>query len=121
MVTKTIRDARDLYHRESLERNEGNSKGLWSSLNNILHPNQTSCVQSSFDLDGMEISDEIIIATKFNEYFSNVGKNLATCFTNEYCPTSVLDNLEPRVGSNFNFSHINVSDVETVLASIKNS
>ena len=116
LVTETIRDARDMYNRESLERNEGNSKGLWYSVNNILHPIQTSCVQGSFDLDGMEISGGLIIATKFNELFSNVEKDLATCVTNEYCPTRVLRSLGLRVGSNFRFSHIKVSDVETVLA-----
>ena len=93
-----------MYHRKSFERSEGNSKELWSSVNNILHLNQTSCVKGSFDLDGMEVSDELIIATKFNVYFSNVGKYLATCFTNEYCPTSVLDNLGLRVGSNFSLT-----------------
>ena len=105
-----------MYHSETLERNEGMSKGVWSPVYNFLQPSQTSMVQGSFDLDGMDIYNELMIVSKFNEYFCNDGKDLATCFTNEYCRTSTLGILRPRLGSNFSFSHINVSDVETVLA-----
>ena len=70
-MKETIRDARDMYYRESLERREGISKCLWLSVINILHHNQTSGVQGSFDLDGMETSDDLMIATKFIEHFCN--------------------------------------------------
>ena len=58
-VKETIRDARDMYYRESLERREGISKCLWLSVINILHHNQTSGIQGSLDYVCLEISDEL--------------------------------------------------------------
>ena len=68
----------------------------------------------------MEVSDDLMIAENFNENVSNLERNLAACFTNEDFPASTLRNLGPPAESNFSFSHINVYDVGTVLASIKN-
>ena len=71
-------------------------------------------MNETLHLDGIETSDDLMIATTFIENFCNDGKRLAICFTNEYWPTSVIGNLEPRVGNNFSFSHMKVSVVETI-------
>ena len=78
--SKTICDARDLYFRESLDRTAGNSEGLWASVSHILHPNPTSGVQGRFDLEGAEVSDDLMIAEKFNECIFDLGRNLAAFF-----------------------------------------
>ena len=61
MVTEIIHNARDLYYRENLDRNAVNSNN-----------NQTSDVQGIFDSDSVEVSDDSMVAEKFNEYFSNL-------------------------------------------------
>ena len=82
-----------------------------------MNPNQTSGVQGSFTLKGVEIPDVLLIITDFDDGFSNVGKDAAACLTIEDSPTCILDKLGPRVGSSFAFSDIIVSEVEVFFAS----
>ena len=54
--------------------------GLWRTVNKIVQRNNSNQVQSKFVLDGRETTDSVLIASGLNEFFANVGKNLAANF-----------------------------------------
>ena len=90
MVTKKIREARVAYYNNKLEESCGDNRGVWNTLNTLLNRNSTGDASSKFIIEEHETSDENAIALKMNEYFSNVGKQLASEFgraplnSNEY-------------------------------------
>ena len=79
-LQKKIRDARDTYYNNKLEESKGDGKGIWKTLNTVLNRNSFSDTTSKFVIDEQETFDNNLIASKMNEYFSNVGERLASDF-----------------------------------------
>ena len=78
-----IRKAKADFVREKLEENRNDSKKFWNSINSLL-PGKNKTSQGIFLND--ENQEEIIrdkIPDYMNDYFSNIGANLAKKFTND--------------------------------------
>ena len=122
MVTKRIREARINFYHNKLEDSGGDNKGVWNTLNALLNRNSYGDASTNFVIEEHETSDENLIASKMNEYFSNVGKQLASNFgdaplnSNEY-----LSFLGEPLPEPFIFEPVSESMVYEVLLSIKNS
>ena len=55
-------------------------KGTWKIINNILHQNNSSLMSnfiSEIFINGQIIKDTKQIANKFNDFFVNIGPDLA--------------------------------------------
>ena len=75
---KLIRQAKVNYFCEMLERHKNDLKQSWKILNEAMgrkQKNQTS--PRNIIIDGVNVSDQNKIASYFNEYFVNIGSNIA--------------------------------------------
>ena len=122
LVTKKIRDARDTYYNNKLEESTGDGKGIWKTLNAVLNRNSFSDTSSKFVIDEQETFDNNLIASKMNEYFSNVGERLASDFSS---PPSNDNDFVHYLGEplqeSFSFESVSESTVYEIILSIKNS
>ena len=75
-----IKIAKKIYYEEQLIRYKQNTKMTWKTLNELLNkPNKTNELPKTFiESDSLNIiEDPVEIANKFNDYFINIGPNLA--------------------------------------------
>ena len=74
---KKPRESKSLYYTSFFEKNRGKSAEIWKGIRNLV--NVKSSKKTYFNLlndDNKFISDQKIIANKFNNYFANVGSNI---------------------------------------------
>ena len=76
---------------------------MWKTLNNIL-PKEKKCANSS--------SPSNLSATKFNEFFSSIARNLCDVFNDSLFPQILL----PRVDKDFAIHAVDTSFVRSELA-----
>ena len=77
-LTKILRAAEKSYYNKQLEEQKFNIKGTWKILNEVLRgSSSTSKIPDVFLEDSNEIKDKKDIADGFNNFFVNVGPNLA--------------------------------------------
>ena len=78
-LTSILRVSEKMHYSKLLEQNVNNSKGTWKILNNVLKPNQgPTCTPNEFVSEDKNIvKGKTNIANGFNNFFVNVGSNLA--------------------------------------------
>jgi exonuclease III len=73
------------YYTNKIKSCSGNIKQVWKVLNLILGKRKICPIAFDFMLEGEHLTDPKIIVSKFNDFFTNIGKNLA----NKIPPTSI--------------------------------
>ena len=79
-----IRIAKKNYYKDKFTEAHKNVKQTWNLINEVINKRKSRVdLPKSFNQEGIEISDPAKIAGNFNEYFVNVGPNLAVlpCFS----------------------------------------
>jgi hypothetical protein len=118
-LNKLMRKAERSHYNEILKQNKSSTKKLWSIIKEVISKKkQTRCPTQIKIGDHLEGNNHII-ATKFNYYFSNIGKDLARqidsvnenplSFINDHNPNTIF--LNP-VGNN---------EVEKIINRLKNA
>ena len=87
-LNRLLRRAKSDYYYSVLNEHKGNSKKAWETVNELIYNKKRSSSPPSklMNSNGEAISNPLAIAEEFNEFFTNVGKAMAT--------------LLPTVGSN---------------------
>ena len=76
---KNIREAKKQYFDRIFTAYKNDIKKTWKTINETLNRNKNGCAVLSRDLHNyVEIPNLKDIANAFNEYFLNIGKNLAS-------------------------------------------
>lgn len=79
ILNSLLRTSKKNHFSSQLNLHKNNMKKTWQTLNNILGRNKTDKPPSHFtDDDDNEIKDPVKIATKFNDFFTNIGPSLAS-------------------------------------------
>jgi hypothetical protein len=77
-LTKTLKIAEKMYYSDRFTEIAGDMKRTWNLIRNIISPNNVkSCNITEIKDQDKIINDPNEIANKFNEYFTNIGSNLA--------------------------------------------
>ena len=77
-LVKILKTTEKLYYNDLLQENINCSKKTWSILNSIIKKRQySSNTSDTYVYDNKEIRGSINIANGFNEFFTNIGVNLA--------------------------------------------
>ena len=118
-VTKLIRDKKQQYFSSKFERIKGDIRRTWSLINDIVKPcnNCERGVISKLLVDGTEINNTLQIANVANEYFSNIGSNIANSISN---PPNYRDFLAGNYPNSFFFPPTNTVEVTEYIRSLKN-
>ena len=65
-------------HDKKLNEPKTNMRATWRLLNELIYKRKSKQQSNqSFKADDLEITDPVVIANKFCQYFSNIGPNLA--------------------------------------------
>ena len=76
-LDKSLRLREKEYYNKLIESNKSNMKKTWDVIKTVINKKKRSAKYSEFLVDGSLTDDPCIIADKFNEYFCNIGTNLA--------------------------------------------
>ena len=77
-LQKLLKVAEKQYYQEFLMKYKNNMKKSWGIIKSIINKNKSHLYQTKFKLsDGKIVSDKTTISKHFNEFFLNVGPNLA--------------------------------------------
>ena len=119
ILKQNIRLAKKHYHQSCFHRFKNDIKKTWDSINDIV--NRTSEKQNlpnSFNINGEEISEPRRIADEFNEYFINLGPNLAEKI-NPSLDKCFKDYLLNPADNEFNFKSVTVAEVKSAIDDLK--
>ena len=73
-----LRKSEKIHYQDCLLKCTNNLKKTWSIIKDVLNKNKNSKLNDTFKYNDQTTSDKDIIANKFNEYFVNIGSNLAS-------------------------------------------
>ena len=76
-VNIAIRHAKAEYYRNKIAQQNKNPKEAWKTINNLLGRSPSDTTVNELNVNGSNITSEDEIANAFNEYFTNIGPNLA--------------------------------------------
>ena len=76
-LTSILRYSQKKYYANLLENNRTNIKATWDVVNSVIKKRNNSNFPNVFSHNGKSIQDTIAIANGFNNFFVNVGPNLA--------------------------------------------
>ena len=76
-LTTLLRNAKKQYYTDLLDEHKYNLKQTWNVLNNLLGRSQKNALPTTFKINNMDQSNPEVISNSFNNYFTNIGPNLA--------------------------------------------
>ena len=77
-MTHSLRVAKRLCYNKKLDEYKSNAKSTWKLLNDLINKKKIKCkLPSIFKSNEEEICNPTHIASRFCEYFTNIGPNLA--------------------------------------------
>lgn len=119
ILKKSIRNAQARYYQRLFMNFSSDMKRTWQSINKVLGRSQTkSDYPESFKIDNRLVSDKQEIANCFNDFFTNIGKNLADSIQ----PPSGIDYksfLKHKTKLSFSFKTITENDVLEIIDSLQ--
>ena len=101
LVSKNIKDAKKIFYHKTFTAYKNDMKKTWATINETLNKNKNkNDFPPEYIINNKSITDSTEIANHFNNYFANIGLNLASnidLVTNSY---------------NFNDYLVNPTDLE---------
>ena len=77
-MSHIVRISKKRYYKEKFEQSHNNIKQTWKIIDKVINEKSTKRkLPNAFTYNNDKITDPISIANKFNDYFANVGPNLA--------------------------------------------
>ncbi len=78
LLTRVKELSKKLYYQKSVNNCTGNSKKLWSVINNIVtyKTPKSSCIAHIEDVNGTVVSDPELISNEFNDTFATIADSL---------------------------------------------
>ena len=106
------------YYSKQLEAHKGNMRKTWCILKTIINKNRSRKIQSQFKINNTLItSDKTIISEKFNDFFTNVGPDLAAKIPKQDVhPNFYLRN---RLENSIFLSSVNEKEFVDIMKSLK--
>ena len=93
-LNKILKAAEKEYFSKQLEQNKSNMKRTWDIIKHVINRNKRKSAQEKFKLSNGEITcDKYVVCNKFNNFFVNIGPQLAANIENQnIIPESYLQN-----------------------------
>ena len=118
VLKKKLKKAKKDYYMNKFKDCQGDSASTWKITNNILNNKNKSTAPSLIKYDRKDISDQNEMSKIFNNFFVNIGANLANTITRD--GTDPLDYLEPRRINSFIFFGTTPQEVFNIIKKFKN-
>ena len=102
-----------------LKENKNNLRNTWKILKSIINSKKSSTLPAHFNVNGQKGTDKKMIANSFNNYFIQVGPNLAKDIPASIIePTSFLPN---RIVNSLFLKPVIKEEIATIVKSLKNA
>ena len=119
ILRQSIRNAKKIYYFKCFERFKNDMKKTWSMIKEVINKSKNKQdFPKYFLINEEQISDPLTIANRFNEYFVNIGPNLANRITAP-SNTSYKDYLTDDIRTSFRFSVVTNVEVSKAIDSLK--
>ena len=114
-----IKIAEKRHYSELLNECQDNIKKTWQIIKNIVNKNKANQLQTKFKLnDGSFTTDGYVISNKFNDFFVNIGPNLAAKIPEQNL--SPLDFMDQPLLNSIYLSEVTSEEINNILKSLKN-
>ena len=113
-----IKQAELTYHSEKFKKSNSSSD-TWKNINSLMKPRSTPSSQTEFIVNGAITSDRKEVVNNFNNYFTNIGKELASMIPDT--------NISPKRYLTASLDHsifvkpVTFSEISTYISQIKQS
>ena len=119
ILKRNILLAKQMHYKIKFDKYKNDIKGTWGVIRDILNKTHgKKDYPEQFNLNGVHESNRIIIANNFNEYFTNIGEELASKITDPV-GKSHTDYLHSPCESRLNFTTVNENVVAKIIESLK--
>ena len=120
-TTQTIKRAQEHYYNNILKGHQNNSKNLWKTFGRILNKNKHKHNSiSSLNIDGNSVTDPQLITESFNNFFSQIGENLASKFSRDN-NTDYKKYLGSPADQSILLHKISQKEIDNAIKNLKNS
>ena len=116
-VTSLLRNAELLYYSEQLETNKHDIAKSWKIIKDITGLSSSKSTNVFFNINGITVSDKTIIAQEFNNFFVNIGPELANSITSTVNPLSYVNNVMYSIV----ISTVSEHEIMQIVSILKNS
>ena len=106
------------YYNDLIMTYKGNSKKTWDVIKTVINQKKKSSAFPEFFVNGCLVSEPHTIANKFNDYFSNIGNNLAKKIPPASC--SFQDFLTERNVESIFLKPVQSKEILDIIMSMKN-
>ena len=106
------------FYAELLNNCQDNIKKSWQIIKGIVNRNKSNQLQTKFQLDnGSFTTDGYVISNKFNDFFINIGPNLAANIPKQN--RSPLDLMDQPLLNSIYLSEVTSEEITYILKSLK--
>ena len=117
-LKKKLKKAEKDYYTNKFENCRGDSDSTWKLTNNLLGKNNKSNNPTMINFNRRDITDHEEMCIIFNNYFVNMGTNLASAISDD--GPDPLSYLGPRSVNSFNFVGTTPQEVFNIIKGFKN-
>ena len=119
LLNKLLHEAERNYYRSLFEKSRNNMKKSWRVLKDVINHKKQSASCSSFKINDIITSDKKRICNGFNDFYINVGSNLAQKIP--HSEKSPKDFIKVCNENSMFVDNVTESDVVKIFASLKSS
>ena len=113
-----LKNAKNKYYGDKLSKNAKNSKEMWKIINDVLNRKTKSEKIDKINLNGVELTDEKVIADTFSNYFKNAAVDKIRQIKQENNYEDFMNENDKRQNS-FKLKEMKKEDVWFLLKTIK--
>lgn len=123
ILRQVIRNSERFYYKNKFNTCSGNLKETWKNINEILNRDKRSKrISKHFIHNNTKITDHKQIANLFNDYFTNIGPNLANKISNaKYTPKHYLNKLPGSFNKSILLRKVTTEEVKKIISNLKDS
>ena len=115
-VNKLISDTEAKYFQDVISKSKNNPKEIWRNINQLIGKTFKTTNITSDKTNDITLTNKVDIAETFNNYFSNIGKELSSQIP--HSNKGFEKYIEPK-NAVFEFKHLSTNDVTTALNKLK--
>ena len=113
IYNSTVKTAKAIYYRKSIESANGNSKKIWQTINEACNKPSSSSSVDKIEINGIISNDKSKIANAFNSHFVGVGEKVS-----DFIPKSNVnfkDYLPPPTNNSLFFTPVSPGEMLEVI------
>ena len=114
ILKRLIRNAKMHFYNSKFNRSRSDSKKTWQTINEVLTKKKSKSLPDHINVDNQKITDNGQIANYFNNYFGQIGLNMASSIAAEH-EINFMDYLTSNINTSFSFESVNESKVRDII------